>query len=177
MRLNLSSLKTSRPGLSAEYGAMMAQAAAVCLQDQGHSSGVAMQANGLGARAYALEWSPVSEDTFPTWADEPFATEQGAYAIAILLLEQVFNLIPIERSRKGTGFDYWLGQLDAKGQATGFFQRKARLEVSGIRRGSRRQIAQRLRRKLKQVQKSHRSLPGYAVIVEFGEPFATVGSR
>jgi len=36
----------------------------------------------------------------------------------------------IERSRKGTGFDYWLGSADEVGELP--FQNKVRLEVSGI---------------------------------------------
>jgi hypothetical protein len=49
---------------------------------------------------------------------------------AILLMRALTGYTVIERSRKGTGFDWWLGTED------NLFQGKVRLEVSGILRGT-----------------------------------------
>lgn len=64
------------------------------------------------------------------WNDEEFTTEQAAYGIAFLIIRELTDLTVIERSRKGTGFDYWLGTTTDEGQP---FKNKVRLEVSGIR--------------------------------------------
>ena len=175
VRLDLDRLAAGYPGLSAKYGAALGEAAAVCLVSQQHSPSTAM-ATRTGARSLTvtLDWAPLVPGAEAAWADETFATEQGAYGIAILLLEETQDLLPMERARKGTGFDYWLGREGGEGA---LFQNRTRLEVSGLRHGSRAQTTQRLNRKLDQMQRTHRSLPGYAVVVEFGQPFTAVGRR
>ena len=75
----------------------------------------------------------------------------------------------IERSIKGKGFgfDFWLGSID---DSATLFQRKARLEVSGIRKGSETAVQTRVNMKLKQISPSDTVAPGYVAIVEFGTP-------
>jgi hypothetical protein len=50
------------------------------------------------------------------------------------------------------------------------FQRKARLEVSGIRKGSESIIQSRVKMKLEQISPSDTLSPGYVCVVEFGTP-------
>jgi hypothetical protein len=77
----------------------------------------------------------------------------------------------VERSAKGTGIDYWLG--DGR-EERGIFQRTAHLEVSGILLGDKRKLASRLREKVAQTQRSDQwELRVYAVIVEFIAPEAS----
>jgi hypothetical protein len=79
----------------------------------------------------------------------------------------------IQRSRKGTGFDYWLGD-----ESYMPFESKARLEVSGIRNGDQKVVTARVRAKLMQTEVSDvTSLPAYIVVVEFGHPVAEVRQR
>jgi hypothetical protein len=101
------------------------------------------------------------------------ATEYGAYAIAALLMPYLTDLTVIERSvkGKGLGFDFWLGDISDRDR---LFQRKARLEVSGIRRGSESQIEYRVNIKLKQITPSDLVAPGYVCVVEFGTPHAWI---
>ncbi len=74
----------------------------------------------------------------------------------------------VERSVKGPGIDYWLG--DSPG-SDGIFQGAARLEVSGILDGDDVKIAARLRVKLRQTGPSDESgLLAYVAIVEFRKP-------
>ena len=65
-------------------------------------------------------------------------------------MPRLTKLTIIERSvkRKGFGFDFWLNSIDEKDI---LFQRKARLEVSGIRQGSESIIQSRVNMKLKQI--------------------------
>ena len=100
------------------------------------------------------------------------ATEKGACGIAILLVQALTGLVAVEQARIGTGFDYYLGNepLDFR----------ARLEVSGIRSGSRSQIEARRRQKQAQTRRSDESmgdLPAYSVVVEFSQPVAAVDQR
>lgn len=97
------------------------------------------------------------------------ATEYGAYGIAALLMPYITGLTVIERSIKGKnfGFDFWLGSID---NLSTLFQRKARLEVSGIRRGSKSIVESRVKMKLEQISPSDTLSPGYVCVVEFGTP-------
>lgn len=77
----------------------------------------------------------------------------------------------IRRSPKLTGFDYWLGDKESDYP----FQDKARLEISGILKGTKSQINQRLNEKLKQTKRTdHLNLPALVVIVEFSRPLAKI---
>jgi len=78
----------------------------------------------------------------------------------------------VAKSPIGTGMDYWMtGDDDAE-----IFL--ARLEVSGIFKGSSNQIGSRLQTKLEQTKASDDTkLPAYAAIVEFGSPEIRVSKR
>jgi hypothetical protein len=77
--------------------------------------------------------------------------------------------IVIERSWKGTGFDYWIGRRQGL-----LFQDKARLEVSGILSGDQTNISTRVRQKVQQTKRSDGLLPAYIAIIEFGRPGAEI---
>ncbi|MDX2098874.1 MAG: hypothetical protein SFW36_13950, partial [Leptolyngbyaceae cyanobacterium bins.59] len=103
-------------------------------------------------------------------------TEQAAYGIAFLLILQLTNLTVIERARKGTGFDYWLGAQNASAPLP--FQRMARLEVSGIRKGNRGQIQARVKQKMEQTRVSDaQGLPAYIIVVEFSQPISIISAK
>jgi len=102
-------------------------------------------------------------------ADEDEATERGACGVSILLIDAATDLQVVEQSRRGTRFDYWLGEKKNKGP---YFQHKARLEVSGLRRATPAAVTSRVRAKIKQIKKSPVNLPGYVSVVEFGLPQA-----
>jgi len=76
-------------------------------------------------------------------------------------------------SRKSGGFDYWLGE-----RGDPLFQKKARLEVSGILSGKRSDIRARIKQKREQTTASdHLSLPAYIIVVEFSTPTAQVETK
>lgn len=173
--LNLEDLSQGCPGLTPVYSAALAEASAVCLASQGHDSGVVLEVTGDMTETLCLHWPEVTEQMQRCWHDEEYTTEQGAYGIACLLIQRLTPFTIIERSIKGTGFDYWLG--DKADPAALPFQRRVRLEVSGIRRGNANRIRARVEQKKRQTQRSDGSLPAYVIVVEFSAPVATLVQR
>ena len=162
-----------RPGWSLTFGAFCAEAAAVCLDERGLAEGVLLRVDGIQLCEIALRWDTVSDDTRRFNADVEVATEYGAYGVSALIMPYLTNLTVIERSVKGKGFgfDFWLGSID---DLDTVFQRKARLEVSGIRQGAESAVQSRVNMKLRQISPSDTMAPGYVAVIEFGTPRARV---
>lgn len=167
--LNLDDLGTGRiPAISPAVGNALAEAGAICLESQDHQPGVSLSVRGYHEQAYPLTWQPATEQARRSWNSPDTATEKGAEAVAILIAKEVIGYSVIRQSRKGTGFDYWIGEESSEG-----FLDKAGLEISGIRRGEYNRVRARVRKKLRQADRS-RQLPTYAIVVEFGNPLAEV---
>lgn len=147
--LNLQRLNQGLPAITPAFGAAIAEAGAICLSDEAHQPGVILEVEGEFSAQFGLDWQPVTEQTRRCWHDEEYTTEQAAYGIAFLLILQLTDFTVIERSRKGTGFDYWLGSQDSATILP--FERMACLEVSGIRKGNQGQINARVKQKTEQV--------------------------
>lgn len=131
-----------------------------------------MKIDGDFSSEYSVIWESPTSRAKCCYGDEEEATEYGASGVAILLLDMETGLVVIERARKGTRFDYWLGTREFRGP---YFQRKARLEVSGIRQGNDSEFRSRVRQKEEQISGSpDKALPAYIVVVEFGAPRARV---
>ncbi len=160
-----------RPGITESIGRFMTEAIAVCLDSQGHKSSALLTVKGAFEGQYALEHGPVTDQMLRGHNDSEVATEYGAYGISILLIDVNTDLTVIERSRKGTGFDYWLGMKDSPAP---YFQHKARLEVSGIRNGTDGAVDSRVKTKIEQTQRSAGTLPAYIAVIEFSAPKAKV---
>ncbi|NTU43530.1 MAG: hypothetical protein HGA78_10895 [Nitrospirales bacterium] len=155
------------------WGGSLSEAASVCLEDQGHANPIILKVNGDYMAQASIERDEVTEQMRRCWNDPEVATEHGAYGLAALLLPHVSGLCVVERSKKGTGFDYWLGSPDD----APLFQGKARLEVSGIRKGTDAVVASRVKQKLKQTNPSDGILPAIIVVVEFGTPQSQVVNK
>ncbi len=108
----------------------MAEAASICLEDRGHEIAINLDVQGDYNKAFALHRMSTTDQMRRCHNDLQDATELGAYGVAILIIRNLTNLTVVERARKGTGFDYWLGDEDELP-----FQYKARLEVSGVLEG------------------------------------------
>jgi hypothetical protein len=174
--LNLQSLNQGLPAITPAFGAAIAEAGAICLTNEAHEPGVTLKVEGEFSTTFKLDWQPVTEQTRRCWNDEEYTTEQAAYGIAFLLILQLTKFTVIERSRKGTGFDYWLGIQDSF--TTLPFQRMARLEVSGIRKGNRAQINARVKQKTEQTRASDvQGLPAYIIVVEFSRPISAISAK
>src|SRR5262249_18639269 len=94
-----------KPGLSERAGAAIAEAAAVCLEEQGHIPGCLLRLDGVVPRQFPLLFRSITAQERASWNDHEEATEQGAYAVAISIMTQLEGYSVLERSRKGTGFD------------------------------------------------------------------------
>ncbi len=173
--LDLHWLDAGTPGITPAWGAYLRQAASVCLEEQNHPPGVEMPVEGALKGRYAVSWRDVTAQVRRCLGDPEVATEHGAYGIAALVVASLTGLTVIERSRKGTGFDFWLGPRTAK---SGLFQRRTRLEVSGIRDNSDGVVEGRVKQKLEQTRQSDGlGLPALVVVVEFGTPLSRVAKR
>jgi len=148
---------------------MLAEAAGVCLEHRQHTSGAHLTVQGIATETFEIHWQAVTEKMQRCWGDLQAATEHGAYGVAFLLIMDLTEYTIIERSYKGTGFDYWLGKKNDD-----LFQKKARLEVSGILAGEEKEIKDRVRQKKKQTDPSDGKRPAYIVVVEFSAPTARV---
>jgi hypothetical protein len=169
-KLNLAALNNGMPGLTPAGGTVLAEAAAVCLEERNHHAGVKLTLLGISKDAFQLEWKSVDEQQRRCYNDLQEATEKGACGVAILLAQELTGKVVVERSKKGPGFDYWLGDSDDDLLFVG----KARLEVSGILLGSSIDIQMRVKQKKAQMKPSHQLAPGYVAVVEFGTPTAHV---
>lgn len=173
--IQLTDLVEGMPAITPVFGRYLAEAGAVCLESQGHSQGQHLTVNeGQGrSGSYSVTWPAVTEQILRCLNDPEVATEHGAVGIAVLLTKKLLGYSVIQRSRKGTGFDYWLGD-DTELP----FQSKARLEVSGIRSGDLSAVKSRVRQKRRQTDPSDDThLPAHIVVVEFGAPLAEMEQK
>lgn len=177
--LQLAALGGSVPALTRALGGVQAECASVCLENQGHKEVVKLVVKlvmkDMETPEYFISRLAVTPQMRLAYADLKVATENGACGIAILLVRHLTGLTAVQRSWTGTGFDYWLGTASDPALP---FENMARLEVSGILKGTASQILARKKQKLKQTEQSDATgLPGYAVIVEFGRPQADVEAK
>lgn len=173
--LDLRSLSKGIPALTKSQGGVFAECAAVCLEDQKHSAESMLCVHSAKPAQYSLRRQNVTDKMRRAHADMQVAAENGAYGVAILVVRAQTGLTAIERARKKTGFDYWLGK--PRKQTDLPFQNMARLEVSGILSGASK-VGTRVKAKLNQTKQSDPlCIPAYAVVVEFSTPQARVEQR
>lgn len=169
MKIDLNRLAKGMPAITSAFGQYLAEAGAVCMESQNHSQGQQLTVKGTHTGTYPVTWPTVTEQMERSLNDPEVTTEHGAVGIAVLLTKELHGYSVIERSRKGTGIDYWLGHEEDSQN----YLKKARLEISGIRVGNAKVIQSRLKKKLHQTdQSAHTILPAHVIIVEFGAPQA-----
>jgi hypothetical protein len=140
------------------------EAARVCL-DRHHVSPtrftIEAKAETKGAIA---KWNPANEREKGAWANEIDATEAGAYGIALAAIELTEGMLAIRRAETGTGSDYYVAppEVNAEDLEDWF-----RLEISGVDRGDRTIVQQRLRQKVQQALAGQTNLPALAAVVGF----------
>jgi hypothetical protein len=172
--LQLTELSRGLPAITPAFGAALAEACAICLEEQKHSQGVEIQVEGEFTTKFQLHWQEITDQMLRCWNDPEYTTEQAAYGIAFLLIQSLTDYTVIERSRKGTGFDYWLGN-NATNELP--FQNRVRLEVSGIRQANQSRIRARVKQKIEQTSPSDGSFPAYIIVVEFSKPQSHISQK
>jgi hypothetical protein len=168
-KIELQELSNGLPGITPPFGASLAEAGAVCFDEQGHHQGVTLLVDGDFNEKLEIFWQYVTAQMKACWNDDGFTTELGAYGVAFKIIMALTDFTVIKRAKKGTRFDYWLGNNNDL-----LFQDKVRLEVSGIRKGNNSEINKRLRIKIKQVKKGDNELTAFVIIIEFGNPLSFI---
>ncbi|MEM6404312.1 MAG: hypothetical protein AAF757_29500 [Cyanobacteria bacterium P01_D01_bin.116] len=77
-KLVINDLALGLPAITPSFGAALAEACAVCLEEQKHSQGIEITVDGDFNAKFKLFWQPVTEQMLRCWNDEEFTTEQIA---------------------------------------------------------------------------------------------------
>src|SRR5436305_2053425 len=86
--LKLESLiRDYRPGVDEYTGGVMAEAATICLDSQNHGDGVELTVKGKFESIYAVRCLVATDRMRRAHGDPEVATENGAYGIAILIID------------------------------------------------------------------------------------------
>ncbi len=160
--------------LSAGLCASLAEAAAVCLDYHQHQQGILVKVEGDLQAEFHLIWEQVTDRMRESRAEMHSTTEDGAMCLAIMIIQRLTPYEVRKQAIKSTGIDFLLG--NKKEIAT--FEYLARLEVSGILAGTKSQINNRMKQKIKQsMQSDELCIPAYVVIVEFSVPTIKIVKR
>jgi hypothetical protein len=161
-------------GISPGKALFQVECCAWCMDEQKHANGKILEAKeGDSNTSHPVIWdeASVSITNILDSIHEDEAAEYGAEAIALILsvLKSDYNSVK-RASKKGGGYDYWLGHKD------GFlFQERVRLEISGIRAETRSNSLQaRVKDKMRQVAKSDGTYPSCIIVVEFSKFVARI---
>ena len=174
--INLSDIKNGFPGMDSASAGNCYVACMVCLHRNNHSDdNTLLDLTGDATDTITLKWENYFDEQIDrSFQDQQYATEHGAVCISAMLVKECTDYTIIERSYKGTGFDYWLGYENEIP-----FQKSARLEISGIFKEAEQNTAEkRFRIKTNQTNQSDSSrLPAYISIVEFSNPKAIFAKK
>jgi hypothetical protein len=118
---------------------------------------------GQGAQG-CISWTAPSEAIKAPWANHDEATRDGAYAICLATTEAVEGLVAVRRAENRTGADFYVAP---RGTSVRDFETSLRLEVSGVDRGERSVVVQRLQQKKEQARRGKSNLPALAAVVGF----------
>lgn len=173
-KINLYKLADKAIGVSQKVGDFLGEAAQVCLEMQGHKSGVQLNITGQYEESVILEWSnKLEEETLLSWRDLKESTEYGATAIALLLLIHFESYNFVERLPQTAIADYFLKKRKLEDEIT---KHEIFLEISGIfRETSKNTIDIRIKQKKKQI--ANKSIAQWNIliaVVEFSKPKAKI---
>lgn len=174
-KLNLDTLKSKLPGITEGQGYFLWEAVVLCLEANGHQSGVTLIVTGKFEEQFQIQWTgKTTPEMRQSWGDAKEATEYGAMALAVLIILDLTNFVVSGRSRQGTRVDYFL--VSETLSNTPFPEPEAALEVSGILKQSRgNTISMRINDKIKRLEQSGiKNLPTYVIVTAFGKPTSKI---
>lgn len=152
-----------------------AEAAAVCLANCKHQAPVLLTVEGDLEAKFELEWLEMSEEITNSNQNTQRTVEEGAYCLAMLVVEEMTEFKAFRQAETKTGVDYFLRKI-SKADKTEFME--TRLEVSGILKGTPAQIEQRMKEKADQSKQSDfMGTPALIVVVEFSRPSIKILKR
>ena len=85
-----------------------AEAAAICLEENNFNGEASLHIEGKHTAIFRLTWNSLSDRVKDMHNDLVYETEYGAYCIAFLIIHYLTDYKIIRRSKRKTGFDYWL---------------------------------------------------------------------
>jgi hypothetical protein len=171
--LQINALKEAFPNMSHVQCDFYAESCMVALENQGHKTGVLLKVEGDIESEFTLNWHAVAK--LAGWQEPRDLAENGAIAIAFLIVAQMTDYQVVQQAVIGTGFDYWLGIKEGNKDFDPDNFLNASLEVSGINKGGRGKISQRIKQRLQRVGAySLLNVPGYIAVTEFGEPISII---
>lgn len=171
MTYRINELKDIIPNLSPVQSDYFAESCVVALENQGHKSGVVLKVEGDIDSTIVLEWQPVLK--LSGWKELRDIAENGAIAIAFLLVNNLTPYKVVQQAVIGTGFDYWLGFREDSVNFDPDNFLNASLEVSGINKGSKGVISKRVKERVMRTGLGALSnIPGFIIVTEFGEPIS-----
>ncbi|MBK9013589.1 MAG: hypothetical protein IPM82_05615 [Saprospiraceae bacterium] len=171
--LHIHKLKEDFPNLSPIQCDYYAESCVIALENQGHRTGVSLKVEGDMGASFELNWQPVAK--LGGWQEPRDVAENDAIAISFLLVADLTDYQVVEQAVIGTGFDYWLGHGEGSAQFDPDNYLNATLEVSGINKGSRGKMSQRIKQRLRRVGLSNSmNIPSFIIVTEFGEPISII---
>ena len=172
--VKLDDLEKGLPTLTSRNGAQLAEMALFCLRRKPHESGVTTCAADGTEVDCQIDWGlTLDERSSGSYGDLEEVTEYGATALAILYSLKLTGQNTVQRSAKGNGFDYWVGDYNNSDAPP--FQHFARLEISGLMTANQAQVKRRYREKRQQISISdHMLTPRIVFIMEFSAPMTAV---
>jgi hypothetical protein len=167
--INLTKFASGTARLSPEFCGMIAAACALKLKQNAHPQPAILAIEGSYTETVTIGWDEPDARTEGSFGEK--ATEFAGECLGIAVTEKLTEFNVVERSFIGTGFDFWLGR-----KRDLLFQRKARLEISGMDDGDPTEIQARVKRKQNQVDKGtvNNSLRALIVVSQFTRPVAKV---
>ncbi len=165
-----------RPGLTQALGGVLAECASLCLESQGHGREILIDVVGADVPdEYIIRRKNITQRIRNAHNDTNRTTDHGACGIAILIAEDITELVVQNSSATNNGYDYWLGETNNIDD--NFLAAGVRLEVSGIRNGTSAEVKARAEDKLNR-DTVDEDAPSdfYVIVVEFSAPVARVES-
>lgn len=175
--MKLDNLKQGILGITPEWCSFLYQAGIICLNRNGHETETKIGVNGDYKEEISITWGDkITQEMQGSWNDQDEATEYGAMGMSLILTQKYTGYTHAERSAKGTGFDYWLG--NKRNDIFTLFKGMCRLEISGIFNGDDAEIRRRTEVKIEQTKKTdHLGIPAIVSIIEFSRPKANFVKR
>lgn len=133
--------------------------------DAHHNSPTEFQLESRGeAQAVDLGWTPTDGTLKRSYLNADDAKRDGAYAIALAVVEELENMVGVARCETKTGADYYVMPVGSDPES--YLEEAYRLEVSGSDSGET-DVRYRLKQKQQQAKEGKSSLPAFAAVVGF----------
>lgn len=155
--------------------------AMICLDSQGHSSGVEMRFVCLkNEQRFLVTWNDSIDNKIrDSIQDLIAAAEHSALAFAFLLAEECTGYQFKIQAKRNTAFDYYISKDNGDDRNIFNPENTARLEVTGILNGDVNEINARFSSKFKRSEKydQYRRMPIYVCVVEHSAPYVELRKR